>query len=68
MAAPKINVEVQPTQNGKAYYLPIAAKSAGEPERVKVVLRLRITNNETKPITLNDITFAFPDIPIAMKG
>ncbi|HZI60931.1 MAG TPA: M23 family metallopeptidase [Pyrinomonadaceae bacterium] len=68
MAAPKINVEVQPTQNGKAYYLPIAPKSAGDPERVKIVLRLRITNNETKPITLNDITFAFPDIPIAMKG
>jgi hypothetical protein len=68
MPAPKITVDVQPTQNGKAYYLPIAAKSGGEPELVKIVLRLRITNNETRPITLNAITFAFPDIPIPMKG
>ena len=71
MAAPKITLDVQPTQNGKAYYLPIAAKSAGEPELVKIVLRLRITNNETKSITLNGITFSFPNTPIlvpSMKG
>jgi len=68
MAAPKINVEVQPTNNGKVYYLPIAARSAGEPELVKIVLRLRITNNETRPITLSAITFAFPTVPIPMKG
>ena len=53
MAAPKINVEVQPTNNGKVYYLPIAAKSAGELELVKIVLRLRITNNETRPSVLH---------------
>ena len=68
MAAPKINVEVQPTNNGKVYYLPIAARSAGEPELVKIVVRLRITNNETRPITLSAITFAFPTVPIPMKG
>lgn len=70
MAAPKLNVEVQPTQNGKAYYLPIAAKSDGDPELVKIVLRMRITNNESKPITLTGITFFFPNkgISIPMQG
>ena len=67
---PKLTVDVQPTQHGKAYYLPIAAKSDGEHEMVKIVLCLRITNNESRPITLNGITFSFPntDISIPMQG
>jgi hypothetical protein len=70
MAAPNVNVEVQPTKGGKAYYLPIAAKSDGAPELVKIVLRLRITNNEPRPITLSDITFSFPGTgtSIPMQG
>lgn len=71
MAAPNINVDVQPTQNGKAYFLPIAAKAAGEPELVKIVLRLRITNNEPRAITLKDISFSYPNtniMPSQMKG
>lgn len=70
MAAPKVDLDVQPTQNGKAYYLPIAAKSDEEKEMVKIVLRLRITNKETKPITLTGVTFFFPNIGFtkAMEG
>lgn len=70
MTAPIIGLDVEPTQNGKAYYLPIAARSDEEPEMVKIVLRLRITNKEKKAITLTGITFSFPDIGLSdpMEG
>ncbi|HKI02211.1 MAG TPA: hypothetical protein VKK31_09535 [Thermoanaerobaculia bacterium] len=61
MDAPEISIDVQPIESGKAFYLPIAAKAAGEPEMVKIVLRLVITNNyRDRVVKLSSIKFSFP--------
>jgi hypothetical protein len=72
MGAPEISIDVQPIEGGKAFYLPIAAKAAGEPEMVKIVLRLVITNNyRDRVVKLSSIKFSFPgsSVPTAtMQG
>lgn len=65
MGAPTLDVKVQPTDNGKAYYLPIAAASQGEPEFIKLVLRLDIKNTLNRDVKLTGITFTYPDSNIA---
>src|ERR1044071_7699173 len=71
MSIPKLNISVQPFQNGKATYLPLGAPTAGGQAKGKIVLRLDITNNDTNPVTITGITFAFPGsqvAAIAMQG
>ncbi len=63
--APNLTIDVEPIEGGKATYLPLAPKSAGEKAQVKIVLRLRITNNESNTVTVNDIDFAFPGSSVA---
>lgn len=71
MSAPNLSINVQPLQNGKATYLPLAPPTANDKPKGKIVLRLDITNNEASPVTITGITYAFPGSPvaaIAMQG
>lgn len=71
ITAPKLSIHVEPNQNGKATYLPLVAAKSGQTRQGKIVLRLDITNNEAKAITITGITFAFPGSTVAavkMKG
>jgi hypothetical protein len=65
MSIPKLNISVQPFQNGKATYLPLGAPTASGQAKGKIVLRLDITNNDTNPVTITGITFAFPGSQVA---
>jgi hypothetical protein len=60
MATPNLDVTIQPTDGTHLLYLPIAAKSKGEPEHVKIVLRLKLKNAGTTDLTLKGITFSYP--------
>jgi murein DD-endopeptidase MepM/ murein hydrolase activator NlpD len=66
MAKPSLNIAVEPSnKSGKAYYLPLAPKAESEPERLKIVLRLVITNNGSESVTVTNIRFAFPGSSIS---
>jgi hypothetical protein len=60
MSAPKLNIQVEPTESGKAVYLPLAARTAtGEPG-LKMVLRLRLENKDSSTVKVKGIRFSFP--------
>mgnify|MGYP001496548236 CR=1 FL=1 len=61
MGTPTLDVDVQPRNDGKAYYLPIGAPYAGQPALVKIVLRLEITNTMDRHVVVETISFSFPD-------
>lgn len=65
MSAPNLTITVQPLQNGKATYLPLAAATLSGKLTGKIVLRLDIKNNGDNPVTITGITFAFPGSQIA---
>src|SRR5688500_5482071 len=41
---PRLNVSIEPMENGKGVYLPLAPTKAGGQRMVKLVLRLRLVN------------------------
>ena len=62
MAVPNLTIAAEPIEAGKAVYLPLAAKAADQVPQVKIVLRLRITNDTEPPqvVVVNAIQFSFP--------
>lgn len=60
MSIPNIDIQVEPTESGKAVYLPLAATTATGKTMVKVVLRLRLENKGSSALKVNGITFSFP--------
>jgi hypothetical protein len=71
MSNPNLTIAVEPVENGKAVYLPIAPADASKGAWVKIVLRLRITNNENEQVVVSGIQFSFPDsqvAPVTMQG
>ncbi len=71
MTTPNLTIAVEPVESGKAVYLPLAAKAADQDPQVKIVLRLRITNNEANPVVVSGIKFSFPGsqvAPVDMQG
>ena len=71
MSAPKLSVSVEPIESGKAVYLPLAAEASDKQPQIKIVLRLRITNNEAQKVDVSGIQFSFPAssvAPVAMQG
>lgn len=72
----RLDIKVEPSANGKLFYLPLGPESQGETERLKLGVRLRITNitdqsRRPETITVRDIEFTVPrssiEIP-AMQG
>lgn len=71
MSIPNIDIQVEPTEAGKAVYLPLAATTASGKTMVKIVLRLRLENKSSSTLKVNGITFSFPGSPydaVAMQG
>ncbi len=71
MAAPNLAIAAEPIEGGKALYLPLAPAQAGQKGHAKLILRLRITNNESSAVTVNKIQFTYPGARIlatTMKG
>lgn len=60
MSIPNIDIKVEPTESGKAVYLPLAATSATGKTGVKIVLRLRLENKSTSTVKVKGIRFSFP--------
>lgn len=60
MSSPNVAIQVEPSESGKALYLPLAATSASGKTGAKIVLRLRLQNNGTAPVKVTAITFSFP--------
>src|SRR6476646_4131958 len=60
MSKPSIDIQVEPTKSGKAEYLRLAARKSGGTTGFKLVLRLRLENNESHKVTVTGITFSFP--------
>jgi murein DD-endopeptidase MepM/ murein hydrolase activator NlpD len=68
---PNLSLQLEPLEGGKIRYLPLAPSTQGGAELAKLVLRLRITNQEAKAIRVKGITVAFPGSnrpSIAMQG
>lgn len=63
MSIPPITFSVEPEENGKLVYLPVAALSAGQPATSMIAFRLRIRNTDTQPRRLNQIQVTFPGQP-----
>jgi len=71
MSTPNLTIAVEPVESGKAVYLPLAARAADQDPQVKIVLRLRITNNEASQVVVSGIQFSFPGsqvAPVDMQG
>jgi hypothetical protein len=60
VSAPNLTITVEPSEGGKAEFLPLAAPSAGAKSQVKVVLCLTIKNNESKAVHVKGIVYSFP--------
>jgi hypothetical protein len=60
MSRPSIDIQVEPTKSGKAEYLRLAATTADGKTGFKLVLRLRLENQESHEVTVTGITFSFP--------
>jgi hypothetical protein len=60
MSAPNVTISVEPSEGGKAEYLPLAATASDQKSGVKVALCLTIKNNESKQVHVGGITFSFP--------
>jgi len=60
MAAPNLQLEIQPVENGKATYLLLAPTTASGKTVVKVVLRLRMENTGNSTVKVKAIKFSFP--------
>lgn len=70
MDRPRLILGVQPSRQGKAYYLPLAPKSRDHPERLKIALRLEITNDDARvdSLTIANIRFSFPDSAAGVRS
>lgn len=60
MSTPNLDIQVEPTEAGKAVYLPLAAKTATGETGVKIVLRLRLENQGSSLVQVTGIRFSFP--------
>lgn len=65
--APNAAITLEPMENGKAVYLPLAPKYAGAKAQAKIVLACLIKNNEAANLALSDVTFAFPGSAVTTK-
>ena len=57
---PNLAIQVEPSESGKAVYLPLAPTSDVASRMLKLVLRLQLQNNESAAISVTGITFSFP--------
>jgi hypothetical protein len=60
MDKPDLTVTVEPTSGDKLFYQVQAPAWLGGIAQTKIIVRLRITNNEDKKIRVTDIGFHFP--------
>lgn len=69
MDKPRMRLSVLPSRQGKAYYLPLAPKSKDHPERLKIALRLDITNDDSRvdSLTVAGISFSFPGTDLGIR-
>jgi hypothetical protein len=68
MAAPSLDIIVEPTQVGSLVYLPLAAGSSDAASNGQLSFVLRVTNNETSSVHVSQVTVAFappPTVPPA---
>ena len=57
---PNLDIQVEPSESGKAGYLPLAPTEDGGSRTLKLVLRLRLQNKESSTVKVTDIATPFP--------
>jgi len=67
MAIPPVTFSIEPEENGKLVYLPVAAPTKNDAALSMVAFRLLIENNDTKQAKLNKIQVSFPGQPNLTK-
>jgi Bacterial tandem repeat domain 1/Peptidase family M23 len=67
-SAPKATITLEPMENGKAVYLPLAPEFEGAKAQIKLVLACLIKNNESTDLALSNVTFSFPGSSIPAKN
>jgi Peptidase family M23/Bacterial tandem repeat domain 1 len=65
MSAPNLSIDVEPVVGTNAVYLPLAAAKPGATPEYKLVLALRIENQESVSVTVTGIRYAFPGSSVA---
>ena len=60
MSSRNLTIAIEPVESGKAVCLSIAPKASDEDALIKIVLRLRIANNESNAVIVSGIQFSFP--------
>lgn len=65
MATAPLSLNAEPTDGGALRWLRLAPPAPGEPERGKLVIRLRLDNTSSSAITVSGITVSFPGSRVA---
>ncbi len=60
MPAPNLSLQVEPFENGSVVFLPMAAKTSKDKARGRVILQLRIKNQESQSVTVEWVKIEFP--------
>ena len=68
IGAPKATITLEPMENGKAVYLPLAPKFEGAKAQIKLVLACLIKNDGSSDLALSNVTFSFPGSSIPAKN
>lgn len=68
MSVPNLSISVEPTESGKAVYLPLAPPFDGGEGQVKIVLCLTMTNNSGSKLDVSKIVYSFPGTSVADKS
>jgi len=63
MSIPPVTFSIEPEENGRLVYLPVAPRSTAEPARGMLGFRLRIRNNGSGSLRLTRILVDFPGAP-----
>jgi hypothetical protein len=58
-AKPNVSVAIEPEENGKLVYAHIVESMQGGPDGAKIAAKLLVTNNGSKPLTLEGATVEF---------
>jgi hypothetical protein len=63
MSTPNLTVTAEPFESGKVVFLPLAPKTANDKQNAQLSLKLFMTNNESKKLTVTQLKISFVGPP-----
>src|SRR5206468_1813783 len=61
--APEVSVTIEPAEDDKVVFLPVAAEASPKHAKAQLSLRLAISNQEKNAVHLNKVELMFPGPP-----